>query len=347
MVNVAVVGATGYAGSELIRLLVNHPNVKNIYAGSRTYKGKAYSDVYPNFKNIYDETLYDADIKSLAEKADVLFLSLPHGISSFQIDQDVLNKCVVIDLGADFRLKDVETYKKWYQSEHGNISLLESAVYGLCEINREKIKQTKLIANPGCYTTATLLLTYPLVKENLIDVDSLVIDAKSGISGAGRAEKLDFIYTESSESIKPYGVTTHRHTPEIEQELTNVSNKEVVITFTPHLIPMNRGILVTSYAKLKEGVTDLDIENVFLKYYKDEKFIRLLEKGVHPQTRWVKGSNYTDISWAIDQRTKTLVSFSALDNIVKGAAGQAVQNMNIVCGFDEASGLNTISPFPI
>jgi N-acetyl-gamma-glutamyl-phosphate reductase len=348
MITVGVIGATGYAGSELVRLLINHPNVGKILVGSKSYAGEKYSDIYPNFNKKLEEVCLDADLSSMSEKCDVLFLSLPHGISSHQVTQKMVDECVIIDLGADFRFKNLATYESWYKTKHGNPSLNEQAVYGLCEINRQSIKNSRLIANPGCYTTTSILAAYPLVAENLIENNSLIIDAISGVSGAGRGQKLTSLYCEVNESLKPYGVTNHRHTPEIEEQLGLAINKEpITISFTPHLVPMNRGILASLYATVKEGVDLKQIEDAYNKHYKDEQFIRLLKQGQLPETRYVKGSNFTDLSFTIDERSRRFIGFGALDNLVKGAAGQAVQNMNIVFGYEEALALETVSPFPI
>jgi N-acetyl-gamma-glutamyl-phosphate reductase len=268
------------------------------------------------------------------------------------VDEEVLKKCVVIDLGADYRLKDVEIYKSWYKSDHGSPQLIADSVYGLSELYRDEIASAKLIANPGCYTTCAILVAHPLLSENLIEKSPIIIDAKSGVSGAGRSEKLDLLYCEVNESIKPYGVTTHRHTPEIEQQLSLSSSKGknstgIKVTFTPHLVPMNRGILCSVYGTLKKGVTENEVEQSYKKWYSNEYFIRLLKKGELPQTRWVANSNYCDINFVIDWRTNQVIAFGALDNLIKGASGQAVQNMNIVFGFREGSGLEELSPFPM
>ena len=257
----------------------------------------------------------------------------------------------VIDLSADYRIKDVATYEKWYGITHKSPQFIEEAVYGLCEINRDKVKGARLIANPGCYTTCSILTAYPLVRDGLIDVDTLIVDAKSGTSGAGRGAKVANLYCEVNENIKAYGVASHRHTPEIEEQLGYACGGDVVINFTPHLIPMNRGILATEYASLKKvnlpdgsvGYPDEDmIRDCYKKYYKDEYFIRLLDKGMNPETRWVEGSNFVDINFVIDERTHRVIMMGALDNICKGAAGQAVQNMNILFGFKEQEGLELV-----
>ena len=252
----------------------------------------------------------------------------------------------VIDLSADFRIKDVNIYEQWYKIKHPTPEFIKEAVYGLPEINREQIAHARLVANPGCYPTCSTLSIYPLVKEGLIDTDTLIIDAKSGVSGAGRGAKVDNLYCEVNESCKAYGVATHRHTPEIEEQLSYAAGKPVMINFTPHLIPMNRGILITAYASLKKEVTYEDLKAVYDQYYEKEQFVRVLPKDVCPQTRWVEGSNYVDVNVKIDPRTRRVIMMGAMDNVVKGAAGQAIQNMNLMFGLPENTGLKQIPLFP-
>ncbi|MGI6432959.1 MAG: N-acetyl-gamma-glutamyl-phosphate reductase [Sphaerochaetaceae bacterium] len=352
MITVGVIGATGYAGSELMRLLVAHPNIQSILCGSHSHAGSPYQSVYPNFGKIYHQQLDSADIAQMADRCDVLFLSLPHGISSHQLNSEILKKCLIIDLGADYRLKDVAVYEQWYNTSHGSAQLLNQAVYGLSELYRSDIAASRLIANPGCYTTTAILTLHPLLYDRLIESKGIIIDAKSGVSGAGRGEKLDSLYCEVNETLKAYAVGTHRHTVEIEEQLAlslthGKSIKDVVLQFTPHLVPMNRGILATVYANLQEGVGLSEIEASYKKHYDKEQFIRMLEPGVFPQTRWVKSSNYVDIGFTVDKRTNRLIACGALDNLVKGAAGQAVQNMNIALGFAESAGIDMIAPFPL
>ena len=338
MVKAAVLGSTGYAGAELVRILSGHPDAEIVYLASHSYAGKKFSDIYPGMRCVCDMTLSDDDISKAAENADVLFLALPAGIASEAVTPELLEKCVVIDLGAGFRLHDAKVYEAWYKKEHKHPELLDEAVYGLPEIHRESIKGKKLIANPGCYTTCTILTLYPLIKAGLIDTSTIVIDAKSGTSGAGRGEKLGSMFCEVNESIKAYGVTNHRHTPEIEQELSLASGEDIVLQFTPHLVPMNRGILSCCYAKLKKGVSEEDVRSAY-GMYSDEPFIRVSDDL--PETKYVKGTNMVDISFRIDGRTGNIIAIGAIDNLVKGAAGQAVQNMNIAFGLDETEGLMT------
>lgn len=351
MVKVGIIGATGYAGNELVRLLMGHKDVEIMWYGSRSYIDKKYAEVYQNMFEIVEDTCLDDNMEELASKVDVIFTATPQGFLAGVLTEEILSKVKIIDLSADFRIKDVKTYEKWYKIEHKSPQFIEEAVYGLCEINRDKVKGARLIANPGCYTTCSILTAYPLVKEGLIDPDTLIIDAKSGTSGAGRGAKLPNLFCEVNENMKAYGVTNHRHTPEIEEQLGYAAGKEIVVNFTPHLVPMNRGILATEYATLNKKAdgtlpTYEEVKAVYDKYYKNEKFVRVLEKDVCPETKWVEGSNYVDVNFKIDERTGRIVMMGALDNLVKGAAGQAVQNMNLLFGFDETEGLNLVPMFP-
>lgn len=351
MVKVGIIGATGYAGNELVRLLMGHKDVEIMWYGSRSYIDKKYAEVYQNMFEIVEDTCLDDDMEELASKVDVIFTATPQGFLAGVLTEEILSRVKIIDLSADFRIKDVKTYEKWYKIEHKSPQFIEEAVYGLCEINRDKVKGARLIANPGCYTTCSILTAYPLVKEGLIDPDTLIIDAKSGTSGAGRGAKLPNLFCEVNENMKAYGVTNHRHTPEIEEQLGYAAGKEIVVNFTPHLVPMNRGILATEYATLNKKAdgtlpTYEEVKAVYDKYYKNEKFVRVLEKDIYPETKWVEGSNYVDVNFKIDERTGRIVMMGALDNLVKGAAGQAVQNMNLLFGFDEAEGLNLVPMFP-
>lgn len=351
MVKVGIIGATGYAGNELVRLLMGHKDVEIMWYGSRSYIDKKYAEVYQNMFEIVEDTCLDDNMEELASKVDVIFTATPQGFLAGVLTEEILSKVKIIDLSADFRIKDVKTYEKWYKIEHKSPQFIEEAVYGLCEINRDKVKGARLIANPGCYTTCSILTAYPLVKEGLIDPDTLIIDAKSGTSGAGRGAKLPNLFCEVNENMKAYGVTNHRHTPEIEEQLGYAAGKEIVVNFTPHLVPMNRGILATEYATLNKKAdgtlpTYEEVKAVYDKYYKNEKFVRVLEKDICPETKWVEGSNYVDVNFKIDEKTGRIVMMGALDNLVKGAAGQAVQNMNLLFGFDEAEGLNLVPMFP-
>ncbi|MCR5261361.1 MAG: N-acetyl-gamma-glutamyl-phosphate reductase [Candidatus Gastranaerophilales bacterium] len=346
-IKAAIVGATGYVGQELFRILYSHPEVEVTAVTSVSYTGKKYSDVYKNFNGITDLNCTEGDVEKLSETNDVIFIALPHGIASKSVTTSVLEKCKVIDIGADFRIKDKKVYEKWYGVEHFGEEVLKEAVYGLCEIHGEEVKNARLVANPGCYTTCSILTLYPLVKEGLIDTNSIIIDAKSGVTGAGRKLDIGTSFCECNESIKAYKVASHRHTPEIEQELSLAAGKDIKLIFTPHLTPMNRGILATCYAKLKTETDYKTLEKVYEKYYADKKFIRLLKEGIFPETNHVKGSEYVDIGFAIDERTNSVIAIGAIDNLVKGAAGQAVQNMNLMFGLDESTGLDTAAIFPI
>ena len=346
MIKAGIIGSTGYAGAELVRLLLGHKDVEIVWYGSRSYIDKRYSEVYQNMFRLVENVCQDDNMKELADAADVIFTATPQGLCASLVNEDILKKAKIIDLSADFRLKDVKVYEEWYKIEHRAPQYLSEAVYGLCEINREDVKQSRLVANPGCYTTCSILSVYPLLKEGIIDGNTVIVDAKSGTSGAGRGANVDNLFCEVNESIKAYGVATHRHTPEIEEQLGYAAGYPVTINFTPHLVPMNRGILVTAYASLIKDVSWEDVRAAYEKYYKDEYFIRLLDRDVCPQTKWVEGSNYVDIGFKLDHRTNRIIMMGALDNLVKGAAGQAVQNMNLMFGLDETEGLRLVPMFP-
>ena len=352
MIKVGIIGATGYAGAELVRILMNHKEAEIKWFGSRSYIDQNYADVYQNFFEIVDAKCLDDNMEELASQVDVIFTATPQGFLAGVLNEEILSKVKIVDLSADFRIKDVATYEKWYKIEHKSPQFIEEAVYGLCEINRDKVTtKTRLVANPGCYTTCSILTAYPLVKEGIIDPDTLIIDAKSGTSGAGRGAKTPNLFCEVNESMKAYGVTTHRHTPEIEEQLGYAAGKEIVVNFTPHLVPMNRGILATEYASLNKKADGTypsyeEIKAVYDKYYAKERFVRVLKRGVCPETKWVEGSNYVDVNFVIDERTHRVVMMGALDNLVKGAAGQAVQNMNLLFGLDEAEGLKMVPMLP-
>ena len=346
MVKVGIIGSTGYAGNELVRLLLGHKDVWIVWYGSRSYIDKKYSQVYQNMFKLVEDVCRDDNMEELASQVDVIFTATPQGLCASLVNDEILSKVKIIDLSADFRLKDVKVYEEWYKIEHAAPQFIDEAVYGLCELNRDKIKDTRILANPGCYTTCSILTIYPLVKEGLIKPQSIIIDAKSGTSGAGRGAKVANLYCEVNESIKAYGVGTHRHTPEIEEQLSYAAGEDIKLIFTPHLVPMNRGILVTAYADLKDGVTDEMIRAAYRKHYENEYFIRLLDKDVCPETRWVEGSNFVDINYKVEPRTGRVIMMGAIDNLVKGAAGQAIQNMNIMFGFDEKEGLMGAPMFP-
>ena len=346
MIKVGIIGSTGYAGGELARLLLQRDDIEIKWYGSRSYIGQKYASLYPNMYKIVDEECMDDNMKELAGQVDVVFTATPQGLCASLVDEEILSKVKIIDLSADFRIKDVSVYEEWYKLTHASPQFLEEAVYGLPEVNRERVKKARLIANPGCFPTCSFLSVVPLVKEGLVDLDTIIIDAKSGTSGAGRGAKMDSLYCEVNENIKAYGVGTHRHTPEIEEQLSYAAGRPVTISFTPHLVPMNRGILVTAYGSLTKEVTYEEVRAVYDKYYKDEFFVRVLEKDVVPQTRWVEGSNFADVNFKIDPRTRRIVMMGAIDNMVKGAAGQAIQNMNLMFGLPENTGLKQVPVFP-
>jgi N-acetyl-gamma-glutamyl-phosphate reductase len=348
MIKVGIIGATGYAGNELVRLLLGHKDAEIVWLGSRSYIDQNYSDVYRNMFKLVDAKCMDDNMEQLANEVDVIFTATPQGLCASLVNDEILSKTKIIDLSADFRLKDVNVYEQWYKLEHKASQYIDEAVYGLCEINRDKVsKDTRIIANPGCYTTTSILTLYPMVKEGIINPDTIIIDAKSGTSGAGRGAKVANLFCEVNESMKAYGVGTHRHTPEIEEQLGYACGRDdLKLIFTPHLVPMNRGILVTAYANLAKDVTYEDVKAAYDMYYDKEYFVRVLPKDVCPETRWVEGSNFVDIGFKIEPRTNRLIMMGALDNLVKGAAGQAVQNMNLLFGLPENEGLQLAPMFP-
>ena len=346
MIKVGIIGATGYAGGELVRILMGHKEAEIVWYGSKSYIDQKYADVYRNMFQIVDAKCMDDNIEALADQVDVIFTATPQGFLASVINENILGKTKIVDLSADFRIKDVKVYEKWYGIEHKSPQFIKEAVYGLCEVNRDKVKGARLIANPGCYTTCSILTAYPLAKEGIIDMRTFIVDAKSGTSGAGRGAKVPNLFCEVNENMKAYGVASHRHTPEIEEQLGYASGENVTISFTPHLVPMNRGILATEYATLKKDVTGEEVKAIYDKYYADEKFVRVLGEGVCPETKWVEGSNYVDIGFKLDPRTNRIVMMGAIDNLVKGAAGQAVQNMNLLFGLPESEGLELVPMFP-
>lgn len=345
-VKAAILGATGYTGEELVRLLARHPQVELTALTSHSYVGKPYSEVYPHMAGIADHVCEEEGIEALADRADVVFVALPHGHAAQKVNAQLLSRAKVIDLGADYRLKSQATYEEWYGVSHASPGLLPEAVYGLTEWNRDDIRKARLLANPGCYPTCSALSLAPLLKAGLVEPDSIIIDSKSGVTGAGRSLKQDLHYAECAESIKAYGVASHRHTPEIEQSLSGISGQAVSLTFTPHLVPMSRGILITAYARLTQAIGSDLVRAYYEKTYQGEPFIRLCPPDAMPETRWVKGSNFCDIGFRIDERNRRIIVVAAIDNLVKGAAGQAIQNMNLMFGLDETAGLLSPPLFP-
>ncbi len=342
MIKAGIVGATGYAGSELVRILLGHPQVKLTAISSVSFEGTALSDVYPAYRGLCDMVCQDQD--AVVEQCDVIFAALPHGLSQGLAQQCIDQGKVFIDLGADFRLEDEETYKQWYQGEFENKELHAQAVYGMPEFFREEIKGKKLIANPGCYTTAVPMALAPAVVNGLVSVQGIIADCKSGTTGCGRKPSQRTHYPELNESFSAYKVANHRHAPEMEQTLTKLAGEQASVTFVPHLLPINRGILATCYARLKDGVTEEQLRAVYEEFYKDEYFVRVLPKGVVADVKTVRCSNFVDVSVHVDERAGLLVAISAIDNMVKGAAGQAVQNMNLVFGLEETMGLTMVPP---
>lgn len=342
---VSVIGATGYAGAELLRLLLQHPQAEVVHITSESHTGKPISEIYPHLRGIYDQELISMEeIDRIAADSDVVFIGLPHG-HAMAVGKKLAGKAVkIIDLGADYRFDDTQVYEQWYKVAH--VHKDAARVYGLAELYRDQIKAASIVGNAGCYTTASILALAPLAKAGLIEMDSIVIDAKSGVSGAGRSAKLPNHFPEMYDNFKAYGVATHRHTPEIEQALSALSGEKVVLNFTPHLVPMSRGILSTCYAKLKVGVAPEAVDQAYRAQYEEEFFVRLLGRNAYPATKEVRGSNFCDLGWHIDARTGRVIALAAIDNLVKGAAGQAIQNFNIVCGFDEKTGLLHAPVYP-
>ncbi len=346
MLKVGIVGASGYTGAELARILTNHPNVELTVATSRQYAGLPLSKVFPNLRERVNIVCENLSGEELCERADFFFTAVPHK-TAMEIVPVLLKKGKkVVDLSADYRIRDAKVYEQWYQ-EHSSTDVLAEAIYGLPELYKNEISNTNLTANPGCYPTSIILALAPLLRNNLIDEDSLIIDSKSATSGAGRAANVGTLFCEVNDGFKPYGVGgTHRHIPEIEQELSLLANKETRISFTPHLLPISRGILSTAYASLNTKGDNEDILSLYQDTYKAEPFVRVLPQGDLPATQFVRGSNFCDIALQKDTRTGRIIVMSAIDNIVKGASGQAVQNMNLMNGFPEATGLLNLPLFP-
>lgn len=345
MFKVSILGATGYTGGELVRILSTHPNVNIVGLGSQSYVDQPYDTVYPSLRgyNMLCQSLNDDELIS---KADVVFIALPHGHAATYVEKALASGKKVIDLGADFRLKDQEEYKKWYKQEAPGEVLLKKAAYGIPELKAEEIKTAEVIANPGCYPTTVLLGLAPLIKNKVINTDSIIIDSKSGVSGAGRGLALNSHFCEANEDFKAYSVMGHRHIPEMEQELSLIAEERINITFTPHLLPITRGMLSTIYCKPQDKCSESFLRDMYLEFYKDMKFIRIRSQGEIPHTKWVIGTNYCDIGIFFDQRTGNIIIISVLDNLIKGASGQAIQNMNIMLGLEESTGLPKWGLYP-
>ena len=345
MIRVGVIGATGYAGAELVRILSGHPDVELTVLTSRQYAGMKYDGIYPSMAGVVNLACEEFNEDSFCDKVDIIFIALPHSIPMEIVPGLIQRGKKVIDLSADFRFKDVLRYETYYQP-HTAKELLKEAVYGLCEIYFDKIKKAALIGNPGCYPTSVLLPLVPLLKENFLDINTIIADSKSGVSGAGRSLSLTTHFCEANESSKAYKVAEHRHCPEMEEILSTEAKRQVTITFVPHLIPMTRGMLTTIYAGLVKNTSPEEIEDCIASFYSGRPFIRICPDNTLPDTLQVRGTNYCDIGFKLDGRNNRLILISATDNLVKGAAGQAVQNMNIMLGIDETRGLNNV-PFPV
>ena len=339
---VGVLGATGYAGQELVRLLQSHKEVKDLYLSSSSVAGEDYESVYPHWNGQNMGVLQDENVPDL----DVIFCALPHGLTASKTDAFLERNIRIIDLGADFRLNSAQVYEEWYKIKHPAAELLKEAVYGLPELYREQIRGQSLIANPGCYPTATLLALVPFLRNKLLQTNFLVIDAKSGVSGAGRGVSLGTHYAEINENFKAYGVGSHRHTPEIEQELSRAAGLPLTVNFTPHLVPMTRGMLVTIYAAVQSGVQEEDLRECWGQQYEHEEFVHVLPSGTWPQTKFSSGSNNAFLQLTLDQRTGNVIMVATIDNLIKGAAGQAIQNMNLAMGWPESQGITGTALWP-
>ena len=345
MLKVAVVGASGYTGVELLRILVGHPEIEICCVTSRQHEGLPINQVFPSLSGFCELVCEPLDVAAISARADLVFTALPHK-SAMEVVPDFLDAgCKVIDLSADYRLKDQQVYQQWYQP-HTSPELFSEAVYGLPELYADQLRSARLIANPGCYPTSVILALAPLLEKQLIDPKSLIVDSKSGVSGAGRGVKLGSLFCEVNEGFKAYGIGSHRHTPEIEQELAGIANANVRLSFTPHLLPVNRGILSTCYADLTVDKSTDELIGLFRQRYADEHFVRIMPGGQLPNIAYVRGTNFCDIGLVSDQHTGRVIVVSTIDNLVKGAAGQAVQNMNIMCGFHEALGLGIVPTYP-
>lgn len=345
MISVAVIGATGYTGMELLRILVGHPQVRVVAITSEKFAGKSYAEVCPSFLNLCDLKLEALSADKVTKKAQLVFCCLPHKEAMAQVPQLLARNVRVIDLSADFRFDSVLTYKNYY-APHTAPELLKTKVYGLPELYREAIKGAVLIGNPGCYPTSVILGLAPLLKSQLISTQGIICDSKSGVTGAGRKIELDYLYSEVNDGLRAYGVGTHRHRPEMEQELGKLSGETIKIAFTPHLIPMDRGILSTIYARPLQKKSAEDFRKCYIEFYQGHPFVRILKVGAQPNTKLVRGTNYCDIGITLDDHSGHLIVTSAIDNLVKGAAGQAVQNMNLMYGFDETTGLKAAALVP-
>ncbi|MDR7521085.1 MAG: N-acetyl-gamma-glutamyl-phosphate reductase [Armatimonadota bacterium] len=340
----SIIGASGYGGGELVRLLYAHPEVTLVHLTAESRKAEPYGEVFPNLRGLVPHTTEGADLDAIGADSDVVFFALPNGMA-MQMAPRLGPQTRMVDLGADFRFRDPAVYARWYQTEHAAPDLLAEAVYGQPELHREEIARSRIVGNPGCYPTAALIAIAPFIKAGVVERNGLIIDAKSGISGAGRGASPGVHFSEVNENVRPYNVAAHRHIPEIEQEVAALAGRPMPVTFTPHLIPMTRGILATAYLRLAHGLTAAEAEGILMEAYAKEPFVRVLPGGL-PQTKATYGSNYCDVAVRVDSRTGVLIVMAAIDNLVKGASGQAIQNMNIMCGFPERMGLDGPPLFP-
>ncbi len=346
-VSVGIVGASGYGGVQLVRLLMDHPEVEVTYLGGDSTAGKKYGDIYPHLAHIVNLTVEAVDIEVIAQKCEVVFLSVPNGLACQLAPQLLEKNCKVLDLSADYRFSNLDTYSNWYGKQRNDIATAASAVYGLPELYKDRIAEAQLIGCPGCYPTASLLALSPLLKQGLIIPETAIIDAKSGTSGGGREGKINMLLAEADNSLAAYNVGRHRHTPEIEQICSELAGHEITVQFTPHLIPMVRGILSTVYATLRDpGLVRDDLLTIYNAFYRNSPWVRICEPGVYPQTKWACGSNACYIGIEVDPRTRRIIVMSAIDNLIKGQAGQAIQCMNIMLGWDETLGLPKVGFYP-
>ncbi len=341
---VSIIGASGYGGGELVRLLCGHPHVDLVHLTAESRKAEAYSEVFPNLRGFVAHVTEDADVEAIGADSDIVFFALPNGMAMTMASR-LGDRVKVVDLGADFRFRDPGTYAAWYKTPHAAPTLLAEAVYGQPELHREEIKASRIVGNPGCYPTAALIAVAPFVQNGVVKRDGIIVDAKSGVSGAGRGASLGTHFSEVNENVKPYSVAAHRHTPEIEQEVAALAGGPMSVTLTPHLIPMTRGILATVYLRLAHSMTTAEAEGILMEAYAREPFVRVLPGGL-PQTKATFGSNYCDVAVRVDARAGVAIVMAAIDNLVKGASGQAIQNMNLMCGYPERAGLEAPPLFP-
>ncbi|MEL6579418.1 MAG: N-acetyl-gamma-glutamyl-phosphate reductase [Cyanobacteria bacterium J06621_12] len=345
--SIGIIGASGYGGVQLVRLLLEHPQVDIAYLGGDSSAGKQYGSIYPHLAHCADLTVEKIDLDAIAERCDAVFLGLPNGLACDIAPSLTAKGCKVLDLSADYRFSNLDTYTDWYKKKRTDQDTAQTAVYGLPELHREQIKQSQLIGCPGCYPTASLLALAPLLKQGLIDPSTAIIDAKSGTSGGGRQGKINMLLAEADNSLGAYGVASHRHTPEIEQICSSLARQEVTVQFTPHLIPMVRGILATVYATLRDpGLVREDLLTIYSAFYRSSPFVKVLSNGIYPQTKWACGTNLAYIGIQVDSRTGRVIVLSAIDNLIKGQAGQAIQCLNIMMGWDESLGLPKLGFYP-